>query len=214
MQEGQDATSLQTVCTLLLECTRARKYIEPLPINELPWGPTQTFYDYKLRLHNQSGPVISTWGGRRRLVMESNETMLLSYTIHDADGMEMDVRSIVSRDDSGNRITFTISPPRVGTFKFIIFGMPKPKQKGKWRLPLLATFMIDCKMIKMPQYDDPPPMLVPQLEEPPSPPHRGGKRVKAFAKPCNGCRCARESKHSHMSSKILETPYREIFRVL
>lgn len=178
MQEGQDSTSLHNVCTFLLECTRARKYIEPLPINELPWGPTQTFYDYKLRLHNQSGPVIPTWGGRRRLVMESNETMLISYTIYDADGMEMDTRSIVSRDDSGNKITFTISPPRVGTFKFMIFGMPKPKQKGKWRLPLLATFMVDCKMIKLPQYDeDPPPpsLVVPQIEEPQSPTHRGGE---------------------------------------
>ena len=178
MQESQDSTSLQNVCTFLMECTRARKYIEPLPLNELPWGPTQTFYDFKLRLHNQKGPVIVTWGGKRRLVMESNETMLISYTIYDSEGMEMDTRSIVFREDSGNKITFTISPPRVGTFKLMIFGMPKPKQKGKWRLPLLATFMVDCKLIKPPQYDeDPPPpsFMPPQSEEMTPTQQRGGQ---------------------------------------
>ncbi len=158
MQEGQDSTSLQNVCTFLLECSRARKYNEPLPLNELPWGPTQSFYDFKLRL-NQKGPVIVTWGGKRRLIMEANETMLITYSLFDAEGMEMDVRSIITREDSGNKTTFTINPPRVGTFKFMIFGMPKPKQKGKWRLPLLATFMIDCKLIKPPQYDEDPPPI-------------------------------------------------------
>jgi hypothetical protein len=99
--------------------------------------------------------------------MEANETMLITYSLFDAEGMEMDVRSIITREDSGNKTTFTINPPRVGTFKFLIFGMPKPKQKGKWRLPLLATFMIDCKLIKPPQYDeDPPPIsLVLPVEE-------------------------------------------------
>src|SRR5687768_5971653 len=83
--------------------------------------------------------------------------MLITYNLFDADGMEMDVRNIIYRDDSGTKTTFTISPPRVGTFKFMIFGMPKPKQKGKWRLPLLASFLIDCKLIKPVQYDEDPP---------------------------------------------------------
>lgn len=146
--------NLNPVISLLLECTKARKYIEPLPISELPWGPTQKFFDFKLKLINQKGPTIVTWGGRRRLVMEANETMLLTYSLFDAESMEMDARSIISRDDIGLKTTFTINPPRVGTFKLMLFGMPKPKQKGKWRLPLLATFMVDCKLIKPPQHDE------------------------------------------------------------
>lgn len=147
------SANLNPVMTLLVECTKARKYIEPLPISELPWGPTQRFYDYKLKLINQKGPTIVTWGGRRRLVLEANETMLLSYSLFDAESMEMDARSIITRDDVAFKTTLTINPPRVGTFKLLLFGMPKPKQKGKWRLPLLATFLIDCKLIKPPQHD-------------------------------------------------------------
>ena len=151
----QDLTaSLNPVSTILLHCTKARKYIEPYPINELPWGPTQRFYDYKLKLINQKGPIIVTWGGRRRLVLDANETMLISYSLFDSESMEMDARSIIFREDAGLKTTFTINPPRVGTFKFMLFGMPKPKQKGKWRLPMLATFMIDCKLIKPPQHDE------------------------------------------------------------
>ena len=147
------SANLNPVITILLECNKARKYIEPLPISELPWGPTQKFFDYKLKLINQKGPTIVTWGGRRRLVIEANETMLLTYSLFDAESMEMDARSVISRDDIGLKTTFTINPPMVGTFKFMVFGMPKPKTKGKWRLPLLATFMIDCKLIKPPQHD-------------------------------------------------------------
>ncbi|KAH9417011.1 hypothetical protein DERP_011740 [Dermatophagoides pteronyssinus] len=156
MQGSQQDLSipLNPIITILLECTKARKYLEPFPLNELPWGLTQKFYDYKLRLVNQKGPIIVTWGGRRRLILESNETMLITYSLYDSDSMEMDTRNIILRDDNGLKIIFTINPPRVGTFKFILFGMPKPKQKGKWRLPMLATFMIDCKLIKPPQHDE------------------------------------------------------------
>ncbi|RWS23900.1 uncharacterized protein B4U80_11008, partial [Leptotrombidium deliense] len=152
-----DSSSLHSAVTFLLECTRARKYIEPFPLNELPWGPTQAFYDYKMKLHNQIGPIISTWGGKRRLCLESNEPMLITYQVMDSDGMEMDAKNLILRDDVDNKINFTISFPRVGMFKFMIFGMPKPKQKGKWRLPLLATFLIDCKLAKVVTPDDDPP---------------------------------------------------------
>lgn len=145
---------LAPVATFALECSKARKYIEPFPLNDLPWGPTQKFYDFKLKMISQKGPIVVTWGGKRRLVLESVDTMLLTYSLFDADSMEMDVKSIVSRDDMGNRITFTINPPRVGTFKFSLFGMPKPKQKGKWKLPLLSTWLIDCKLIKPVVHDE------------------------------------------------------------
>lgn len=145
---------LAPVVTFALECTKARKYIEPFPLNDLPWGPTQKFYDFKLKVVSQKGPIVVTWGGKRRLVLESMDTMLLTYSLFDADSMEMDAKSIVSKDEMGNRITFTINPPRVGTFKFNLFGMPKPKQKGKWKLPLLSTWLIDCKLIKPVVHDE------------------------------------------------------------
>lgn len=145
--------ALNPIVTMLIECNKARKYIEPFPLNDLPWGLTQKFYDYKLKLGNQKGPIIVTWGGRRRLVLEANETMLITYSLYDSDSLEMDTKNIIFREDNGFKTIFTINPPRVGTFKFILFGMPKPKQKGKWRLPLLATLMIDCKMIKPVQHD-------------------------------------------------------------
>lgn len=169
MQDEKDSASLQNAITFLLECNRARKYLDPYPLNEVPWGPTQSFYDYKLKLHNQKGPVIVTWGGKRRLTLESHDTLLLSYQVFDGEGMEMDTKNIIFREDQGNKNHFTINPPRVGMFKFQIFGMPKPKQKGKWRLPMLATFLIECKMIKLTMKDEDPPEgfgLPPPPEEP------------------------------------------------
>uniref|UniRef100_T1KRA8 Transglutaminase-like domain-containing protein n=1 Tax=Tetranychus urticae TaxID=32264 RepID=T1KRA8_TETUR len=166
---GQSTQSnLHSCVTFLLECSRSRKYLQPYPLNELPWGPTQSFYNYKMRLLNQNGPVVTTWGGKRRLVLESSEPMLITYQVLDAEGMEMDAKNLLIREDNGNKITFTISPPRLGMFKLMIFGMPKPKQKGKWRLPLLATFLIECKMAKIakqpPEEEDPPPIVVDYVE--------------------------------------------------
>lgn len=155
-----DSSSLHSVVTFLIECTKARKYLEPFPLNELPWGPTQAFYDFKMKIHNLTGPIISSWGGKRKLTVECVDSMLITHQMMDAEGMEMDVRVYVMREDTGNKISFTISPPRVGMFKFMLFGMPKPKQKGKWRLPLLATFLVDCKLAKLhaPTEEDPPPL--------------------------------------------------------
>ncbi|UXI18923.1 hypothetical protein NH340_JMT04866 [Sarcoptes scabiei] len=151
--EQDVSIELNPTMIIVLHCEKARKYLEPFPLNEVPWGLTQKFHDYRLKFCNQKGPIIMTWGGRRRLVLESNETMLLSYSLFDSDSLEMDTKTIISRKDDGLRTILTINPPRVGTFKLIIFGMPKPKQKGKWRLPMLATLMIDCKLIKPSVYD-------------------------------------------------------------
>jgi hypothetical protein len=154
-----DSSNLFFVASFLLECTRARRYIEPFPLNELPWGPTQAFFDFKLKLHNQSGPVISTWGGKRKLCIEGSEQMIMQHQMFDSDGIELEVRTFILKEEKDNRFTYTIAPPRGGSFKFMLFGMPKPKQKGKWRLPLLATFMIDCKLAKLPSSDSDPPLV-------------------------------------------------------
>lgn len=156
MLEGTDNTGLPFVVSLMLECERARKYLEPYPLNELPWGPTQAFFDFKMKLLNQAGPTISTWGGKRKIIFDTLETMLVTHQMFDSDGMEMDIRTYVLKEEAGTKLTYTIVPPRVGKFKFMLFGMPKPKQRGKWRLPLLATFMIDCKLAKLPPPEDDP----------------------------------------------------------
>ena len=158
-----DNSSLPFVVSFLLDCTRARRYIEPFPLNELPWGPTQAFFDFKLKIHNQSGPIIVTWGGKRKLAIEAVEPMLMQHQMFDSDGMELDVRTFILREEKDNKFTYTIAPPRGGTFKFMLFGMPRPKQKGKWRLPLLATFMIDCKLAKLPPSDGDPPLSAKRL---------------------------------------------------
>lgn len=159
MLEGTDSSSLPAVATFLLKCTRARKYLEPFPLNELPWGPTQAFHDFKMRILNANGPVISTWGGKRKLVIETSELMLIQHQMLDADGMEMDIRTYILKEENGRKITFTIVPPYASKFKFLLFGMPKPKQKGHWRMPLLATFLVDCKLAKiLPKDPDPSPV--------------------------------------------------------
>ncbi|CAL1281978.1 unnamed protein product [Larinioides sclopetarius] len=148
-------TTLKNVAIFLLECLKAKKHINPYPLHDVPWGPAQSFYDFKMKLINQVGPAIVTWGGKRKLILETATVMLITQQLFDSNNKEMDTRGIISRDDSDIRITFTITPPRTGYYKLLIFGIPKPKLKGKWRLPLLASFLIDCKLTKNPGDDDP-----------------------------------------------------------
>ncbi|KAH7969598.1 uncharacterized protein LOC119383635 isoform X2 [Rhipicephalus sanguineus] len=143
------SASLQNIGVFLLECLRAKKYLVPYPLNEVPWGPTQTFYDYNMRLVDQSGPVIVSWGAKRKLTIDLSEAMLVSHQLLDADGVEMELKGMITREDKDRRVTFQIVPQRVGMFKLVIFAMPKPKFKGKWRLPLVATFLIDCKLTRL-----------------------------------------------------------------
>ncbi|XP_054722581.1 kyphoscoliosis peptidase-like [Uloborus diversus] len=148
-------TTLKNVAIFLLECVRAKKHVQPYPVHDVPWGPAQSFFDFKMKLVNQIGPTIVTWGGKRKLVLETASAMLITQQLFDVSGKEMDTRGSIQREDSDVRITFTITPPRIGYYKLLIFGMPKPKLKGKWRLPLLASFLIDCKLTKNPGEDDP-----------------------------------------------------------
>ncbi|XP_065291935.1 uncharacterized protein [Dermacentor albipictus] len=143
------SASLQNIGVFLLECLRAKKYLVPYPLNEVPWGPTQSFYDYNMRLVDQTGPVIVSWGAKRKLTIDLSETMLVSHQLLDADSVEMDLKGMITREDKDRRVTFQIVPQRVGMFKLVIFAMPKPKFKGKWRLPLVATFLIDCKLTRL-----------------------------------------------------------------
>ncbi|UYV74900.1 KY, partial [Cordylochernes scorpioides] len=155
---GNEDTSLHNLIILLLECQVARKYLQPYPSNDVPWGPTQAFYDCKLKLLNQAGPMVVTWGGKRRLALEAVETMLITYQLFDIEGVEMDTKGIIQREDKGTKISFNITPNQVGMYKLMLFGMPKPKTKGKLRLPLIATFLIDCKFTRQMYDDDGPPV--------------------------------------------------------
>ncbi|UYV81932.1 KY [Cordylochernes scorpioides] len=151
---------LRHCCTLLLHCERARKYHTPYPINDLPWGPTQNFYDFNLRLVNQPTPLVVTWGGKKKVTIDFHEPMLVSHQLFDADGTEMDPKGVASREDSELRVVFTISPTRAGFYKLMVYALPRPKVKGKWRMPLVASFLIECKLIK--QSDDDIPITNPK----------------------------------------------------
>ncbi|XP_035207249.1 kyphoscoliosis peptidase-like isoform X2 [Stegodyphus dumicola] len=167
-REMKEETNLHNVVIFLLDCLVAKKYIQPYPHNEVPWGPTQCFYDYRMKMVNQSGPMIVTWGGKRKLILEVKDVMLITYQLLDVEGIEMDSKDIIRREDKENRVSFTFTPLRVGMYKFLIFGMPKPKQKGKWRLPLIASYLIDCKFTRQ-LYDEdfpPPQVKQPEKEEP------------------------------------------------
>ncbi|GFS36411.1 hillarin [Nephila pilipes] len=179
--EMKEETNLHNVVIFLLDCLVAKKYIQPFPHNEVPWGPTQCFYDYRMKMINQSGPMIVTWGGKRKLILEVKDVMLITYQLLDVEGIEMDPKDIIRREDKENRVNFTFTPQRVGMYKFLLFGMPKPKQKGKWRLPLLASYLIDCKFTRQ-LYDEdfpPPQVKVPEKEEPkPEPPKKDKRKIK------------------------------------
>lgn len=56
------------------------------------------------------------------------------------------LQTIVKRKDVDGDIIFFIHPPRIGFYKLLLYGMPRPTEKGKWRLPLLASFLIDSKL--------------------------------------------------------------------
>ncbi|CAM1302010.1 KY (predicted) [Pycnogonum litorale] len=149
---GDDSNaSLQCVATFLLECEKARKYIQHYPLSDMPWGPTQTMYNFNMRLSNQSGPVIVTWGGRRQFIFDISHPMLLTEQLFNANNEEQDHRNILGRDETNKQIIYSIQPPKIGYYKLMIFGLPKPKEKGKITLRLLASFLIDCKLTKQVQ---------------------------------------------------------------
>lgn len=180
-REMKEETNLHNVVIFLLDCLVAKKYIQPYPHNEVPWGPTQCFYDYRMKMVNQSGPMIVTWGGKRKLILEVKDVMLITYQLLDVEGIEMDSKDIIRREDKENRVSFTFTPLRVGMYKFLIFGMPKPKQKGKWRLPLIASYLIDCKFTRQLYDEDFPPPIVKQPEkeeQKPEPEKKEKRKIK------------------------------------
>lgn len=76
----EDST-LKNVAIFLLECVRAKKQVNPYPLHDVPWGPAQSFFDFKMKLVNQAGPVIVTWGGKRKLVIETANAMLITQQV-------------------------------------------------------------------------------------------------------------------------------------
>ncbi|KAG8201330.1 hypothetical protein JTE90_016807 [Oedothorax gibbosus] len=184
-REMKEETNLHNVVIFLLDCLVAKKYIQPYPTNEVPWGPTQCFYDYRMKMVNQNGPMIVTWGGKRKLILEVKDVMLITYQLLDIEGIEMDPKDIIRREDKENRVNFTFTPQRVGMYKFLLFGMPKPKQKGKWRLPLIASYLIDCKFTRQVYDEDfpPPQVKIPEEEKEEKKPKKEKRKIKiAFLK--------------------------------
>ncbi|XP_023237011.1 kyphoscoliosis peptidase-like [Centruroides sculpturatus] len=154
--EMYDDATLRNVVIFLLDCVRSRRYIQPYPLNEIPWGPTQCFYDYGMKLLNQSVPIMVSWGNKRRLSIEMKEPMLVSHQIFDSNGCEIDTPGVLQKDETEKRIDFYFMPPRTGYYKLMIYALPKPKQKGKWKIPLVATFLFDCKQTRNGHDEDVP----------------------------------------------------------
>ncbi|XP_037087625.1 hillarin-like [Pollicipes pollicipes] len=137
---------LDHLATFLLHCEKPRRQFSPWPVSDIPWGPTGFFYEMGVSLFNQDGPVIVTWGGFKQLVLETKTDLLTMVQIFDADGLEIESKSIVKRKDVDGDIIFFIHPPRIGFYKMLLYGMPRPSEKGKWRLPLISSFLIDSKL--------------------------------------------------------------------
>ena len=59
--------------------------ILPWPFHSLPWGITEAFYRLDADLFEQSGPVISTWGGKKVLKIRKTKPLLILYQVIDAE---------------------------------------------------------------------------------------------------------------------------------
>ena len=55
-------------------------------------------------------------------------------------------QTVVKRKDVDGDIIFFVHPPRIGFYKLLVYGIPRPSEKGKWRLPLIASFLIESKL--------------------------------------------------------------------
>ncbi|XP_043192755.1 uncharacterized protein LOC122365535 [Amphibalanus amphitrite] len=137
---------LDHLATFLLHCMKPRRQFSPWPVSDVPWGPNGFFFEMGASLYNQEGPVIVTWGGFKQLVLETKVDLLTMVQVFDADGFEIESKTMVKRKDVDGDIIFFIHPPRIGFYKLLVYGIPRPSEKGKWRLPLIASFLIESKL--------------------------------------------------------------------
>ena len=71
--------------------------------------------------------------------------LIFHYSNDDAAHISLS-QTVVKRKDVDGDIIFFIHPPRIGFYKLLLYGIPRPSEKGKWRLPLIASFLIESKL--------------------------------------------------------------------
>ncbi|XP_069975224.1 uncharacterized protein [Penaeus vannamei] len=143
--------ALDHVVTFLLVCEKARRHPVPWPLHDVAWGPTPRLYECGLDPLNQSGPVIITWGGKKLIYFDKAFEVLIMFQVFDAEGQMLEVKGIIGKDETEEQLRLAIVPPGIGFYKFLMYGIPRPQVResvvrGRWRLPLLACYLIECKM--------------------------------------------------------------------
>ncbi|XP_047502409.1 uncharacterized protein LOC125047906 [Penaeus chinensis] len=143
--------ALDHAVTFLLVCEKARRHPVPWPLHDVAWGPTPRLYECGLDPLNQSGPVIIAWGGKKLIYFDKAFEVLIMFQVFDAEGQMLDVKGIIGKDETEEQLRLAIVPPGIGYYKFLMYGIPRPQVRGsvvrgRWRLPLLACYLIECKM--------------------------------------------------------------------
>ncbi|KAG7174817.1 Hillarin-like 2 [Homarus americanus] len=146
-----EGSALDHVVSFLLICEKARRYPVPWPTHDVAWGPTPRLYECGLDPVNQIGPVIVTWGGKKLIYFEKACDVMVMFQVFDTEGHMLDLKGIVGREETEEHLRLVIIPPGIGYYKFLIYGIPRPQVggsvvQGRWRLPLLAAYLIECKM--------------------------------------------------------------------
>ncbi|KAK3857576.1 hypothetical protein Pcinc_036177 [Petrolisthes cinctipes] len=141
-----DGSALNHVASFLLVCEKARRYPMPWPIHDVAWGPTPRLYECGIDPINQPGPIILTWGGKKLLTFEKAFDVMLMFQVFDAKGAALEQKGMLGRQETDDQVRLVIVPPGIGYFKLLMYGIPRPQVRGRWRLPLLASYLIECKM--------------------------------------------------------------------
>lgn len=144
----ESALVLDCIVVFVLECTKAWKNVARMPPNDQPWGPTGYLAEFGLRFLNVTTPVLVVVTGRRTLLLETSRAMLISQQLTDADGNPIGQKNVIHRTrakDNSDVVRFVVQPPDVGLFKLTIYACPDPNDRGRYPLPRVATFLVDCK---------------------------------------------------------------------
>lgn len=144
-----EASILNSVTSMVLRCTKTHKNVPRLPFHDGPWGITSHLEEYGLHFANVplETPVLVTVNGRRTVLLEVPQEMLISQQLFDIAGNAIGAKNIIHRvaKMEDKIIRFVIHPPRRGFYKFVVYARPKPTTKGRWYLPCIANFLVDCR---------------------------------------------------------------------
>ncbi|KAF2354858.1 hypothetical protein FHG87_014387 [Trinorchestia longiramus] len=141
-----DETPLEHVASFLILCTKPRKYFVPYPPHDGVWGANPRMYQCGLDLVSEPGPALISWGGRKHLTFEKAFDVLLMFQLFDKEGHNVDLKGVLKKDETEDEIHVSIVPPGMGFFKLMLFGIPRPEARGRWRLPLLAVYLLESKL--------------------------------------------------------------------